>query len=222
MLTKLWLRSAVLPFLSGVSASRKPNIVMILTDDQDVHMHSLDYMPFVQKYLMNEGTTFTRHYCTIAVCCPSRASLLTGMTAHNTNVTDIIMPYGKQILTADQSYPSPMANNVGLGGYPKWVDEGLNDDYLPLWLQDAGYSTYYVGKLFNQHDVSNYADYPSKGWTQSDFLLDPCKFSFLRAGVYTTTLTARRYLRVRKRAFYAEWTEACQLQGTILPGRHGG
>ena len=68
---------------------------MILTDDQDVHMNSLTYMPFVQKYLMNEGTTFTRHYCTIAVCCPSRATLLTGMAAHNTNVTDILMPYGK-------------------------------------------------------------------------------------------------------------------------------
>lgn len=62
------------------------------------------------------------------------------------------------------------------GGYPKWVAEGLNDDYLPLWLQEVGYSTYYVGKLFNQHSISNYASYPAKGWTQSDFLLDPCRY----------------------------------------------
>lgn len=91
-----WLGLSSLTLQSGALASGKPNIIMVLTDDQDVHMHSLDYMPFVQKYLINEGTTFTRHYCTIAVCCPSRASLLTGMAAHNTNVTDILMPYGKQ------------------------------------------------------------------------------------------------------------------------------
>lgn len=147
----LWCATAT---ASPATAGSKPNILMILTDDQDVHMHSLDYMPLLQKHIMYEGTTFTRHYCTIAVCCPSRATLLTGKAAHNTNVTDIVTPYG---------------------GYPKWVSEGHNDNYLPIWLQALGYSTYYVGKLFNQHDVDNYATTPAKGWTQSDFLLDPCK-----------------------------------------------
>ncbi|KAB5511536.1 arylsulfatase [Coniochaeta sp. 2T2.1] len=154
------LASAALLLSSGAVASKRPNIIMILTDDQDAHMHSLDHMPFVQKYLINEGTTFKKHYCTIAVCCPARATILTGMAAHNTNVTDIIMPYG---------------------GYPKWVDEGLNDNYLPIWLQEADYSTYYVGKLFNQHDVSNYDTYPAKGWTQSDFLLDPYTYEYENA-----------------------------------------
>jgi hypothetical protein len=43
---------------------KRPNIVFILTDDQDVHMNSLDHMPLTQKYLINEGTSFLRHYCT--------------------------------------------------------------------------------------------------------------------------------------------------------------
>lgn len=43
---------------------KRPNIVFILTDDQDSHMNSLEYMPLTQKYLINEGTTFARHYCT--------------------------------------------------------------------------------------------------------------------------------------------------------------
>lgn len=51
------------PILAAGDAKR-PNIVFILTDDQDAHMNSLDYMPLTQKYLMNEGTTFARHYCT--------------------------------------------------------------------------------------------------------------------------------------------------------------
>ncbi|CAK7216858.1 hypothetical protein SEUCBS140593_003005 [Sporothrix eucalyptigena] len=154
------LGASMLAIASATSSLSRPNIIMILTDDQDVHMHSLDYMPLLQKHLMHEGTTFTRHFCTIALCCPSRATLLTGKAAHNTNVTDIITPHG---------------------GYPKWVSEGHNDNYLPVWLQALGYDTYYVGKLFNQHDVDNYDEEPAKGWTQSDFLLDPYTYQYENA-----------------------------------------
>lgn len=73
----------------------QPNIVFILTDDQDLHMNSLDYMPHLQKNLVKEGTFFSRHYATIALCCPSRVSLWTGRAAHNTNVTNVNPPYGK-------------------------------------------------------------------------------------------------------------------------------
>lgn len=111
-------------------------------------------MPLVQKHLIREGTTFKRHYCTITVCCPARVSIMTGMTAHNTNVTDLWLPYG---------------------AYPKFIREGLNDDYIPVWFQQEGYSTYYVGKFLNSHDITNYDKPEAAGWTQSDFLLGPCK-----------------------------------------------
>lgn len=83
--------------LSGhnAMAGTRPNIVFILTDDQDLHMDSLSYMPHLQKHLVEEGTLYQRHYCTIALCCPSRVSLWTGKAAHNTNVTDVNPPYGK-------------------------------------------------------------------------------------------------------------------------------
>lgn len=74
---------------------RRPNVVFILTDDQDVHLSSLDYMPLVRKHLIEKGTLFNSHYCTTAVCCPSRVTLWTGKAAHNTNVTDVNPPYGK-------------------------------------------------------------------------------------------------------------------------------
>lgn len=54
-----------------------------------------------------------------------------------------------------------------LGGYPKFVSQGLNDKYLPIWLQDAGYNTYYTGKLFNAHSVNNYGSPHAAGWTSS-------------------------------------------------------
>lgn len=82
--------------LPGVGADgKRPNIVFVLTDDQDVRMNSLDHIPLIKKRLIDEGTLFKRHYCTTAVCCPSRASLWTGKLAHNTNVTDLNPPYGK-------------------------------------------------------------------------------------------------------------------------------
>jgi arylsulfatase A-like enzyme len=74
---------------------KQPNIVFVLTDDQDLHMNSLDYLPLIKKHLINEGTLYKRHYCTTAICCPARVSLLTGRLAHNTNVTDVNPPYGK-------------------------------------------------------------------------------------------------------------------------------
>jgi N-acetylglucosamine-6-sulfatase len=72
----------------------RPNFIVILTDDQDQQMNSLKYMKGVQGNLIQEGTTFPYHYCTVSVCCPSRANMWTGKAAHNTNVTDLRPPYG--------------------------------------------------------------------------------------------------------------------------------
>ena len=94
------IKSQVLLFPSlGLTAvtgrSAKPNFIFIITDDQDLHLNSIDYQPSVQKHFAQEGTWFKKHFCTVALCCPSRVSLLTGKAAHNTNVTDVSAPYGK-------------------------------------------------------------------------------------------------------------------------------
>lgn len=82
-------------FGSGPEKATRPNIVFVLTDDQDLHMDSLKFTPLIQKHLIDQGTAYKRHFCTTAVCCPSRASLWTGKLAHNTNVTDLNPPYGE-------------------------------------------------------------------------------------------------------------------------------
>jgi arylsulfatase A-like enzyme len=83
-----------IPLTIGPAPAR-PNIVFVLADDQDLQLDSLSYMPLVQKHLIDQGTFYKRHFCTSAVCCPSRASLWTGKLAHNTNVTDLFPPYGQ-------------------------------------------------------------------------------------------------------------------------------
>lgn len=79
---------AAAPQDAEVDAS-KPNIIVILVDDQDQQMGSLDYMPKVQDLLINEGTHYKRHYCPTALCCPARVSIWTGLHAHNHRVLDV-------------------------------------------------------------------------------------------------------------------------------------
>lgn len=129
-------------------------------------------------------TQLPDHYCTVSICCPSRVNIWTGRAAHNTNVTDLFPPYG---------------------GYPKFVREGLNDAWLPVWLQELGYNTYYVGKLFNAHNIDNYDEPHVNGFNGSDFLLDPYTYEYYGArmtrngeppvdykGLYSTDVIAQK------------------------------
>ena len=89
--------------------------------------------------------------------------------------------------------------------YPKFVSQGLNGRYLPVWLEDTGYNTYYTGKLFNAHTIKNYGTPYPAGFTGSDFLLDPYTYDYLNStwqrnrdppvsyeGQYTTDILARK------------------------------
>ncbi|KAH7310577.1 alkaline-phosphatase-like protein [Stachybotrys elegans] len=178
-------RSIAIP-LARVPKAERPNIILVLTDDQDLHMNSLSHTPLIQKRLIDEGTLYKRHFCTTAVCCPSRASLWTGKLAHNTNVTDLNPPYG---------------------GFPIFVKNGHNENYLPVWLQQSGYNTYYTGKMFNAHTIWNYDSPHLKGWNGSDFLLDPNTYDYWNAttqrnhdapenhlGEYSTDVIAKKAL----------------------------
>ena len=75
--------------------SNQPNFIFIITDDQDLLLNSVEYQPQVQKHFGDQGTFFSKHFCTVSLCCPSRVSLLTGKAAHNTNVTNVSPPYGQ-------------------------------------------------------------------------------------------------------------------------------
>lgn len=170
--------SIAMPEAAGALAEERketpprPNVIFVLTDDQDVHLNSLDFMPLVRRHLTEQGTTFARHYVTTAVCCPSRVNLWTGKASHNTNITDVKPPYG---------------------GYAKFVENGFNEKYLPVWLQEAGYNSYYTGKLFNGHSVDYYdSPYPA-GFAGTDFLLDPYTYNYINATFQKNQESPRSY-----------------------------
>jgi arylsulfatase A-like enzyme len=60
-----------------------PNILIIVTDDQ---REGLDVMPDTLKWFGDGGTEFTNAFVTTPLCCPSRASIMTGRYVHNTGV----------------------------------------------------------------------------------------------------------------------------------------
>jgi N-acetylglucosamine-6-sulfatase len=106
----------------ATAAVQDPNIVVIQTDDQAFATLSARTMPNVVQLVGREGTTFTDNIVTTPLCCPSRASLLTGQYAHN---------HGTR-----SNHP----------GYGSLKDPG---NVLPVWLRRAGYVTAHVGKFLN-------------------------------------------------------------------------
>lgn len=64
----------------------RPNFLIIITDDQ--RLDTMEYMPNTQSLIFDQGVTFANGFVTTPLCCPSRASILTGMYAHNHGVRE--------------------------------------------------------------------------------------------------------------------------------------
>src|SRR5688500_912573 len=60
---------------------RQPNLILLLMDDLD--LSGIEHMPTLRTLFSQQGTTFTNAFVTTSVCCPSRASFLTGQYVHN-------------------------------------------------------------------------------------------------------------------------------------------
>jgi N-acetylglucosamine-6-sulfatase len=100
----------------------KPNIVLILTDDQDAR--SLDYMPRVKAQLIDRGTTFDNGFVTDPLCCPSRATILRGQYVHNHTIR----------------------GNTAPNAHDRFRDLGLEESTVAMWLHEGGYRTALIGK----------------------------------------------------------------------------
>ena len=66
-------RFILLCLLLHAALAKKPNMVLILADDQDQLLGGMDYLPYTTKYLADQGMNFTNFFANTPVCCPSRA-----------------------------------------------------------------------------------------------------------------------------------------------------
>jgi arylsulfatase A-like enzyme len=64
----------------------RPNVLLIISDDQAWSTFSRRLMPSVYGQLVDRGVLFRRAYVNTSLCCPSRAQILTGLYEHNTGV----------------------------------------------------------------------------------------------------------------------------------------
>jgi arylsulfatase A-like enzyme len=70
--------------LSPALPGRRPNVLLIVTDDQ--RQEQLSTMPATRKWFQANGVTYRNAFATTPLCCPSRASIMTGRYAHNHRV----------------------------------------------------------------------------------------------------------------------------------------
>lgn len=108
----------------------KPNIVFILTDDQDNVLDGTTPLEAGKRLIRDRGAQFSNAFVTTPICCPSRASILTGRYLHNTGVTNNTIPGG--------------CNSQA------WR-EGLEQKSFATYLSSVGYKTMYAGKYLNQY-----------------------------------------------------------------------
>jgi len=117
----------------------KPNIVMVLTDD--MRADDVRFTPKVRRLVGGEGMTFENAFVTDSVCCPSRATFLTGLYAHNHNVKG--------------NYPRT-------GSVLRFNEGGHDEHTVAAWLDGAGYQT----GLFGNYMKSYNGTYVPPGWDE--------------------------------------------------------
>jgi N-acetylglucosamine-6-sulfatase len=136
----------------AATPAARPNIVVVMSDDQTVE--SMRVMENVDALLARHGATFANNFVSYSLCCPSRATFLSGQYAHNHGV---------------------MANRPPRGGYEKWRPTEGNS--LPVWLLQAGYRTVHIGKYLNGYGRSEPTHVPA-GWSEWYGSTDPSTYQF--------------------------------------------
>ena len=119
---------------SQVGAAERPNVVLLLSDDQGWSDYSFLGHPEIRTphldRLASESLVFTRGYVPTSLCRPSLASILTGRYPHENGITG----------------NDPRGEKRTNEGRQVMVDRFLKNPRLPQTLHDAGYLCYQSGK----------------------------------------------------------------------------
>lgn len=125
----------------------RPNIILVLTDDLDLNLGTLEQLPSLKAMLAEQGVTFTHMFVSESLCCPSRSSIQRGQYVHNHQV---------------------LGNSPPEGGFEKFHALGEDQSTIGTWLQAAGYRTGLMGKYLNGYPDTVAPTYVPPGWDEWD------------------------------------------------------
>lgn len=147
----------------------RPNIVFILTDDQPP-LDSVQTMPFLSSRPGGHWVEFTNAFVNNPLCCPSRATILTGLNSHHhgllTNQDARNFNDSSTVATWLKSagYRTGLVGkyiNNWPNGRPPWVPVGWDD-----WFAFAGQEAYYNYNIYDNGTLV------SHGSTAADYSTD--------------------------------------------------
>jgi N-acetylglucosamine-6-sulfatase len=136
---------------AGANSDGRPNILVVMTDD--MASTDLKFMPNVRRLLVNRGTKFADAVDSFPLCCPARATFITGQYAHNNGVGGNFYPYG-------------------------WYGMKHRGNILPAWLQKAGYRTELIGKWLNGYGARDAHGEVPRGFDVWRGLLDVSAYDY--------------------------------------------
>lgn len=129
--------------------SNRPNILLVLADDLDQKLGTMQYTPNIQVLLHDQGLTFDDFLVTNALCGPSRATILRGQYTKSHKV---------------------YTNRSRYGGFGRMYELGIEKSTIATWLQNSGYRTGYFGKYLNGYpDEDRFKapkTYVPDGWSE--------------------------------------------------------
>jgi arylsulfatase A-like enzyme len=115
----------------------RPNVIVVLTDDQPAN--TMEFMPTTLAEIADRGVRFSHALTTTSVCAPSRASILTGLYAHNHGIE-----HNGSLVSGGHAFD--------------------HENHVAGWLHAAGYRTALFGKYMNNAYVLG--EYKPAAWDE--------------------------------------------------------
>ena len=131
------------------AAPARPNVLLIVCDDLNDYIETLGGHPQTRtphiRRLIDSGVSFTQAHCTIPICNPSRASFITGLYPHTSQVFGFEPWNENEVLrnsrTMMKHFSAHGYHTLGTGKImhnrdrPEWDEFGHPSDYGPFaWL----------------------------------------------------------------------------------------
>lgn len=147
------------PAPAGAQGTR-PNILIILTDDQRA-MDTMQVMPLTQEWFAQGGTTYTNGYAPTPLCCPARAAIMSGRFAHNNGVkTNAQAEFLAQDSTLQAQLQAAGYRTALVGKYLNGWPIAKDPPYFHRWhVLNPQPDTYYGNEFNNNGTVSAEPDY---------------------------------------------------------------